>query len=100
MSTSIDPHQAKFQALVRISCRYSCGCTQSKGELVPNIDANLMPGSVVICEAHQEYAVVTRVSSYLEVNKDVFKRLLEANGIDPDTAEYVAVDQTPDVEGG
>lgn len=86
---------ARLTVPVRLSHALSCGCTHGKGGPVPAVDANTLPGSVVICDRCQEYAVVTRVSVYLDdTSASSLERLLREGGIDdPLTAAQVAAEQ-------
>lgn len=84
---------AHWDEMVRLSFKLSCGCTQRKSELVKAIDAASIPGHAVVCETHQEFAIVVRISTYLEYDAEVLERLLLAGGVEADVAGYVARDQ-------
>lgn len=86
----------RLQGLVRLSAAFSCGCTQGKSEPIRALDADTLPGGVVICERCQEYAVVTRVSVYLaDVGAKTLERLLREEGdVDPGTAAQIAAEQS------
>jgi hypothetical protein len=79
---------------VRVSARLSCGCTAPPhSEPVPVMDA-IGPGFVVICRYHDEYALVTRVTHHLVVDRDHAARWFAASGaMDADTAESIAAAQ-------
>lgn len=85
----------RLEAPVRLSYALSCGCTQPKSELVRAIDANTLPGEVIVCPRHEEYAVVTRVSVYLaDTSAESLESLLRYGGVDdPLTATQVAAEQ-------
>lgn len=86
----------RLQGPVRLSAAFSCGCTQGKGEPIRALDADTLPGGVVICERCQEYAVVLRVSVYLADTSaaSIEALLLREGGVDdPLTAAQVAAEQ-------
>lgn len=85
--------RVQFRQPVRVSYTLSCGHRGGPGEIVEASEANWMPGSVVICDAHDEFAVVTRVTIRLVATREVLFRLLVAHGIDEVTAEALAEDQ-------
>lgn len=90
-------HDAQFDKrnLVRLSFGFSCGCTQPAGEPVPLSEANVYGvARARICDYHQEYAVVTRVTTRLAADEDTLLRVLLAADIDPLTAENVAGEQS------
>lgn len=86
---------AWLEAPVRLSFALSCGCRRGKTEPIPAIDANTLPGRVVICDSCQEFAVVTRVSVYLaDASAKTLEALLREGGIDdPLTAAQIAAEQ-------
>lgn len=86
---------ARLAVPVRLSYALSCGCVHGKGGPVPAVDANTLPGSVVICDRCQEYTVVTRVSVYLaDPGAETLEALLREGGVDdPVTAAQVAAEQ-------
>jgi hypothetical protein len=91
---------ARLDAPVRLSFAFSCGCIQGKSEPVPAVDANSLPGEVVACPRHQEYAVVTRVSVYLaDTSAAALERLLRGGGVEDSTAAQVAAEQASN-QGG
>lgn len=80
--------------LVRLSFGFSCGCSQPAGEPVPLAEANTHGvARAHICDRHEEYAVVTRVTVRLVGDEDTLLRVLLAADVDPLTAENVAAEQ-------
>jgi hypothetical protein len=86
--------QAMHQAPVRVSSTLSCGHSYRPSEPIPAIEAASLPGTVVICDEHDEFAVVTRVTTRLVATPPVLEALLLAADVDPASARYVAVDQS------
>lgn len=85
---------AQLQAWVRVSSALSCGCRQPKSAPIKAIDANTLPGGVVLCDRHQEYAVALRVSVYLDnVDASGLEPLFRDADIDPLTAAQIAAEQ-------
>jgi hypothetical protein len=93
-ATAARTAQAIHSAPVRISSTLSCGHSFRPSEPVPAIEAATLPGTVVICEEHDEYAVVTRVTTRLDATPEVLESLLLAADVDPMSARYVAEDQS------
>jgi hypothetical protein len=90
---SLESASVQLQEQCRISYGLSCGCNVAKSNPVKHLEANLIPGGVVICDRHDEYAVVIRVSAYLDDIRGATVRLLQANDVDRTTAECIAAEQ-------
>lgn len=80
-------------APVRVSSRLSCGCTFKPSEPLPAAEAMALPGRAVICDVHDEYAVVVRVTTRLVDTAEVLRDLLLPLTEDELIAECVAGDQ-------
>lgn len=82
------------RTLVTVAFGFSCGCTQAPSEPVPLKEANVYGiARAHICDRHNEFAVVTRVTTRLVADADTIYRVLVAADIQPHDAEYVAGDQ-------
>lgn len=86
------------RTLVALSFGYSCGCADGPSEPIPLRDANTAGvARAIICDTHDEYAVVTRVTTRLVADETTLKRILAASGIGDDLdVSYVAGDQNDD----
>lgn len=82
------------RTLVTISFSYTCGCHTEPSEPIPLSDANVYPARAVICDEHDEYAVVCGVDVRLVADETTLLRILRAADIDPGSAAYVAADQS------
>lgn len=93
---------AQFAAPVRVSLHLSCGCTYRPSAPMPNRDAAAHPGTVTICDTHDEWAVVVRVTTRLVDTPEVLTGLLRAAGVDQVSAEAIASEQatTPATRAG
>jgi 3-mercaptopyruvate sulfurtransferase SseA len=80
--------------MVTVSFGFTCGCTQRPSAPVRAIEAYSLPGAVIICERHQEYAVCNRVTTRLVHDPEVLRRLLAEAGVDEDDTWTVPL--TPD----
>lgn len=87
-------YETRMAALVRVSFGYSCGCTTLPGEPTPHREVNPHAvGGAIICDYHDEYAVVVRETVQLVDDEATLRRILIAADVDPDSAAYVAADQ-------
>jgi hypothetical protein len=85
----------KYVEHVQVSGRLSCGCRFRKSKPMPATEANSVPGTVTICDRHDEFAVVTRVSTYLVGGQDALVRRFEDAGVlEGHFAEAVASEQS------
>lgn len=67
------------RTLVQLSFGYSCGCTDSSGEPIPLGEANTAGvARAIICDRHDEYAVIIRVTTRLVADEATLKRVLLA----------------------
>lgn len=80
---------------VRWSASMSCGHRLNPAETVPMWEAN-GPGDVVICTVCDEYAIVTRVTQRLVIDRDTAATMFAVGAqVDEDTAAALAADQFP-----
>lgn len=85
----------RFDLPVRVSGRLSCGCRFRPSKPLPMIEAQSTPGTVVICDKHDEFAVVVRVSTALANPREAIEFLLVDGGwLERDFAALVASEQT------
>lgn len=82
--------EAVLRTEMRVSVALSCGCSTRVSAPMPAREAPAAPGSVVICDVHDEWAVVTRVTTRLVATPEVLRRLLVAAGVPDHDADYVA----------
>lgn len=83
-----------FDLNVRVSLRLSCGCTRSPSAPFPQGDAGGV-GQAVICDSHQEFAVVTRHTRYLADTSEraLSDLLMDIVDDDRDVADSIASEQ-------
>lgn len=92
--TRVGRHGSLPPQHVRVSLGLSCGChVAPAADDVPSWEAT-GPGFVVICHRHDEYALVTRVTHRLVVDRDTAAAWLAASGaMDEDTAAGIVAEQ-------
>lgn len=84
--------------LVTVSFGYSCGCSDTPSEPIPLREANTYAvGRTIICDTHNEYAVVTRSTVRLIADEPTMLRILRSADVDPLSARHVARDQNDTV---
>lgn len=77
------------------SATLSCGCRLPPSGPIPLHEA-AGPGRVVICDVHEEYAIIVRATHRLVVDRETASSLLvEAGVLQPAEAAAVAAEQFP-----
>lgn len=85
----------RFDLPVRVSGKLSCGCRFRPSKPMPMKEAQSEPGTVVICDKHDEFAIVVRVSTTLVNPREAIEFLLvEGDYLERDFAALVAHEQT------